>query len=85
MQVLHGRREVGILGVEPVGSYAVRLQFDDLHGAGIYTWPYLRQLCREKWPRMRAYLQALRARGLSRDPRALSARKAHGARAPPPH
>lgn len=33
-----GRREVGIMGIAPVGNYGVRLEFDDLHHTGIYTW-----------------------------------------------
>lgn len=37
-------RHVGILSVDPVGSYAVRIVFDDLHRAGIYTWDYLYDL-----------------------------------------
>ena len=36
--IVHGRRHVGIMAIEPVGSYAVRLQFDDLDSSGIYTW-----------------------------------------------
>ncbi len=42
--VVAGRRHVAIIGVEPVGNYAVRLTFDDLHDTGIYSWAYLHQL-----------------------------------------
>ena len=35
-QIVAGRRHVGIMAVEPVGNYAVRLMFDDLHDTGIY-------------------------------------------------
>lgn len=63
-----GRRHVGILQVEPVGNYAVRLVFDDLHDTGIYSWPYLLELGREQATRWAAYEQALAAKGLSRDP-----------------
>ncbi len=38
------KRDVAILAVQPVGSYAVRLRFDDMHDTGIFTWPYLREL-----------------------------------------
>ena len=31
--------------VQLVGSYAINIQFADGHGAGIYTWPYLREIC----------------------------------------
>ncbi len=43
-QVVAGRRHVGIMAIEPVGNYAVRLRFDDLHDTGIYSWQYLRRL-----------------------------------------
>ena len=36
-QVVAGRRHVGIIGVEPVGNYAIAIKFDDLHDSGIYT------------------------------------------------
>jgi DUF971 family protein len=67
-QIVSGRRHVGIMGVEPVGHYAIRIRFDDLHDSGIYSWGYLYELGRrqdELWAR---YLDALQERGLSRDP-----------------
>ncbi len=63
-----GRRHVGIMSVEPVGNYAVRLVFDDLHDTGIYSWDLLYTLGREYEPRWAAYLEALAAKGWSRDP-----------------
>ncbi|MGD0102529.1 MAG: DUF971 domain-containing protein [Rhodopila sp.] len=68
-QTVAGRRHVGIIGVEPVGHYAVRLVFDDLHDSGIFSWDYLAELGREQEPRWAAYLDALASRGLSRDPK----------------
>jgi DUF971 family protein len=62
------RREVGILRVEPVGNYAVRIVFDDLHDSGIYSWDYLHRLGVEQAERWAAYEAALAAKGLSRDP-----------------
>jgi predicted alpha/beta-fold hydrolase len=38
------------MGVELVGNYAVRIEFDDLHTTGIYTWKYLRELAEELNP-----------------------------------
>jgi DUF971 family protein len=67
-QVVAGRRHVGIMTVEPVGNYAVRLIFDDLHDTGIYSWEYLHQLGREQEARWQAYLNELQSRGLRRDP-----------------
>jgi DUF971 family protein len=66
--IIAGRRHVGITAVEPVGNYAVRLMFDDLHDTGIYTWDYLYQLGDQQKTFWQAYLDALAARGLSRDP-----------------
>jgi DUF971 family protein len=66
--IVPGRRHVGIMRVEPVGNYAVRLVFDDLHDTGIYSWAYLHQLGLEQAERWAAYEQALAAGGQSRDP-----------------
>ena len=67
-QVVAGRRHVGILGVESVGTYAIRIKFDDLHDTGIYSWDTLYEYGERQDEMWRAYLQALEARGLSRDP-----------------
>lgn len=66
--LVHGRAHVGIIGLEPVGNYAVRITFDDLHDTGIYSWSYLYQLGVEHEKRWCAYLNALAANGLSREP-----------------
>ena len=63
------RAHVGVLEVEPVGNYAVRIKFDDLHDTGIYSWDYLYQLGVEYDKRWHAYVAALQARGLSREPK----------------
>ena len=63
-----GRAHVGIIELEPVGNYAVRITFDDLHSTGIYSWAYLYQLGTEHEKRWRAYLDGLAANGLSREP-----------------
>ena len=63
-----GRAHVGIIGLEPVGNYAVRIIFDDLHDTGLYSWSYLHQLGVEHDKRWRAYVDGLAANGLSREP-----------------
>ena len=68
-QLVHGRAQVAIRAVEPVGNYAVRLVFDDGHDTGIYSWRYLHELGREQAMRWRHYLAALEKAGLSREPR----------------
>ncbi|HEY1930513.1 MAG TPA: DUF971 domain-containing protein [Acetobacteraceae bacterium] len=67
-QTVAGRRHVGIMTIEPVGNYAVRLIFDDLHDTGIYSWEYLHQIGREYETRWQSYLNSLAAKGLSREP-----------------
>lgn len=73
-QIVAGRRHVGILALEPVGNYAIRIKFDDLHDTGIYSWQYLRELAENQDRLWQDYLQALESRGLSREPRAGAAR-----------
>jgi DUF971 family protein len=63
-----GRAAVGILRLEPVGNYAVRIVFDDLHDTGIFSWSYLYELGQEHGARWQRYLDGLEAAGLSRAP-----------------
>ena len=67
-QILTGRRHVGIMEIVPVGNYAVRIKFDDLHDSGIYSWQYLYRVGRDRDAIWQAYLDALATKGLSRDP-----------------
>lgn len=67
-----GKRGVSIIAVEPVGNYAVRLRFDDLHDTGLYGWDLLHDLGAHRERHWRAYLDELKAKGLSREPAARS-------------
>jgi DUF971 family protein len=67
-KLVAGRAQVGILGLEQVGNYAVRIRFDDLHDTGIYSWSYLYELGLRQEELWRRYLEGLRAQGLSREP-----------------
>ena len=67
-QTVGGKRNVEIISLEPVGHYAIRIVFDDLHDTGIYSWPYLLELGREHAERWARYLGELEEQGLSRDP-----------------
>ena len=67
-RIVAGRSHVGIMKVEPVGNYAVRLHFDDLHNTGLYSWRYLYELGERQDEIWQTYLAELDARGLSRDP-----------------
>ena len=63
-----GKREVEIIAVEPVGNYAVKLRFDDMHDTGIFGWNYLFELGADQAERWQNYLGELEAKGLSREP-----------------
>ncbi len=67
-QIVAGRAHVGILDLEPVGNYAIRIKFDDLHDTGIYSWRYLYELGQKQDELWAKYLAALAERGLSREP-----------------
>jgi DUF971 family protein len=62
-----GKRNVTILSVDPVGNYAVRLAFGDMHNTGIYSWTFLRELGVNAERRFQDYLDDLEAKGLDRD------------------
>lgn len=68
-KVIGGKREVEILAVQPVGNYAVKLGFDDMHDTGIYGWGYLYALGAEYCDRWKTYLAELADRGLDRERR----------------
>jgi DUF971 family protein len=63
-----GKRDVAILELHPVGNYAVRIVFDDLHSTGIFSWDYLFELGQNRERYWRDYLEELAAKNLSRAP-----------------
>lgn len=67
-KIVAGRRHVGIMEIEPVGNYAIRIKFDDLHDTGLFSWQYLYQLGENQDEVWQAYLDGLEAQGLSREP-----------------
>ena len=62
-----GKRRVKILSLETVGNYAIKLAFDDGHDTGIYSWTYLKELCRGKEDLWQRYLNRLTEADASRD------------------
>lgn len=66
-----GKRDVGIMELEPVGNYAVSLRFTDGHATGIYSWDILHDLGVKQAENWQSYTDALAKRGLSRDPASL--------------
>jgi len=66
-KTIGGKRNVTILSVDPVGNYAVRLGFDDMHSTGIFSWAFLYEIGRDAGRRFQSYLDDLAAKGLDRD------------------
>ena len=62
----YGKRDVEIVALEPVGNYAVRITFSDLHASGIYMWDYLLELGRNQARLWADYLAELEAAGRPR-------------------
>jgi len=63
-----GKENVNITAIEPVGTYAVCLFFDDGHNTGIYSWEWLHYLgvnYEELW---KDYLAKLGEAGVHRKP-----------------
>lgn len=67
-KTVSGKIDVMILEVLPVGNYAVRLVFDDMHSTGIFDWDYLATLGRNRSAWWQDYLDELAAKNLSREP-----------------
>ena len=67
-KVVAGRRHVGIMGADPVGNYAIKIRFDDLHDSGIYSWDTLYNFGENQKTLWATYLKDLEEKGLSRDP-----------------
>jgi DUF971 family protein len=61
-----GKKNVGIVRLEPVGNYAVRVVFDDGHDTGLFVWEYLRELGENREARWQDYLADLAAKKLTR-------------------
>ena len=62
-----GKREVELVGLEPVGNYAVQPAFSDGHNSGIYTWSLLYDLGSRQVELWADYERRLTAAGVDRD------------------
>ena len=63
-----GKSKVLVENVTPVGSYAVKVEFDDGHDSGLYSWEYLYDLGKHQDELWQEYLLQLEAAGKSREP-----------------
>lgn len=62
-----GKREVDLLGLEPVGNYAVQPSFSDGHDTGLFTWDYLYFLGSQQEKLWQDYETRLAEAGMNRD------------------
>ena len=62
-----GKRDVGVIGLESVGNYAVKPVFSDGHESGIFSWDYLYHLGANQDQLWSEYNHRLEAAGMSRD------------------
>ena len=62
-----GKREVGIIELEPIGNYAVKPVFSDGHESGLFTWDYLYHLGADQSSLWDEYQRRLQAAGVERD------------------
>lgn len=58
-ELIRGKQQVNIKAVEPMGSYAIRILFDDGHDTGIYSWSTLKELGEKFDSNWAAYRQQL--------------------------
>ncbi len=59
--------EIGIVAMDSVGTYAIKLHFSDGHRTGIFSWDYLADLALHKNQRWEDYLNARAERGIPKD------------------
>ncbi|NCV77514.1 MAG: DUF971 domain-containing protein [Burkholderiaceae bacterium] len=71
-----GKRDVGIVNIEPVGHYAIKPIFSDGHDSGLYSWDYLYGLCENHESLWNEYLERCKVAGVDRD--ASMVNKSHG-------
>ena len=61
-----GKEDVNIVGIEPVGNYAVKLTFSDGHDTGLYSWDYLYDIAENYESLWLEYLGKLAMAGITR-------------------
>ena len=59
-KLMTGKENVDITAIEPVGSYAVQITFDDGHDSGIYSWAFLYDLGKNMEANLARYAERLR-------------------------
>lgn len=67
-RLVTNKRDVAINSITPVGHYAVKLNFDDGHNTGLFSFHYLQQLASQKDSLWQAYLAKLKTVNATREP-----------------
>jgi DUF971 family protein len=62
-----GKKNVSITHIEPVGRYAIRLDFSDGHNTGLYSWDLLYNYGLNQAAMWQRYLRRLEESGGSRE------------------
>ncbi len=65
-QTVAGKQNVEIMTIDPVGNYAVRISFDDMHNTGLFSWSYFSEMGEQQDKLWDSYLSELEDKGLSR-------------------
>lgn len=63
-----GKKMVNIKKIEPVGNYAIQLNFTDGHNTGLYSWDLLYNYGLNQDKMWQRYLQRMEEAGASREP-----------------
>ncbi len=63
---VHGKQMVNISMLDPQGTYALKITFDDGHDTGIYSWSTLYELGKNYEANWQVYLKRLEKHGMSR-------------------
>ena len=61
-----GKQDININHIEPVGSYAIQLDFSDGHNSGLYSWDLLYRYGINKDKMWLHYLEKMNEAGASR-------------------
>ena len=67
------KQDVNITEILPVGSYAIKIVYDDGHDSGLYDWSYLYDLGKKQAIYWTDYLDRLHQAGHQRTPPSWSA------------
>jgi DUF971 family protein len=62
-----GKRDVDLVGLEPIGNYAVQPTFSDGHDTGLFSWDYLYFLGSQQDKLWADYEKRLKQAGVERD------------------